>query len=50
MASEQHQTNFDSKLSAQNALQSDFEETESMNSDERYLVRSHATIRPHRQP
>lgn len=38
------------ELSPKNALQSDFEETDSMDSDERYLVRSHTTLRHSDQP
>lgn len=44
MAKNDYQTDLSRELSPKNALQSDFDETNSTDADERYLVRSHTTI------
>jgi len=44
MAKNNYKTDLTSELSPKNALQSDFDDTTSTDSDERYLVRSHTTI------
>lgn len=44
MAKDNYETDLSRELSPANALQSDFDETTSTDSDERYLVRAHSTI------
>lgn len=44
MADDSYKIDLNRELSPKNVLQSDFGETDSMDSDERYLVRSHATF------
>ena len=44
MAKDDYEVDLNRELSPKNALQSDFDETNSVDSDERYLVRSHTTI------
>jgi len=44
MAKENYTSDLSGELSPKNALQSDFDETNGMDTDERYLVRSHTAI------
>ena len=44
MAKVNYETDLSGELSPANALQSDFDEAGSTDSDERYLVRPHSTI------